>query len=985
MDIEEVRSAYRKLKSHIYYDNSNLLLRMQFARFESSDDVDKKLEDLSSKLANFDESDDYWESLFKNVSSWRVVKQYEKAPNNTSLITNLKKESEYKVDRVNHFIDAPVELHICAAIWLCQVGYMLEPLMTVVPFGNKLNLNKNRSSYKVANGLKLYKPYFGQYQAWRDQAVGAAKNLVDKDKSALIIGLDIKDFYHSVRVDLEQIHKTLYPEGIPETVTSVCNIFNRILATYSKHIGVNDGEGLTILPIGLISSGAIANYYLEPLDKKFTETLRPEFYGRYVDDILIVSSCPNEKEYESHTEILNEYLIDTGVFKKDGIDEELYSMTESGYGGMKIQSEKLATFHFSSAEPTALLDKFVAELKSNSSEYRLLPEDEVIDYDFDMAAYNLSYSGTGNKLSDIKEFGEDKFGVSKYLAKKIFLALQSGHESDTEAVKKIVRFFRGKRAVELYALWEKVFTFLLLNNDCSSIIVVVKELIDSAEKIKKGKAKDWAGIGECFYIKHLFASLSMAFSLKPSILDNNRFITCLEIELERSSIFEFYIFQDSISDLRTSNLVRHGYVVHPLLNYVGGPKKGAFYDLIDYRKYFDLAKIYLKIDRKMYRYSPRFVHFHEVSLFHIINRVSSSTSKFYSTGLLFGNNNSVSNKDYLEESAKDYFKLNYRKQSTKFGSTDAEYLEVRNKLFKLEIAKKNNDWVRKLELNGGCNIDKLKVAVANVSVDSHAVDHEYLRKPVINPERRKEFNSILNQAEEQKVDLLVMPEIVVPIAWLSWIADYARAKQRALVFGLEHWVVGNKAYNFLVTMMPIVVDGFKSLVVNIRLKNHYSPAEIALLEGYGYIVPEIKIPSYDLFEWKGCHFTTFNCFELSNIEHRARFKSKVDLLVASEFNKDITYFSNIVESAARDMHCYVVQVNDSRYGDSRVTQPAKSDYKDLIKVKGGKNPTILVDTLDLKLLREFQLKEYSGQKTMGVFKPTPPDFNKANVLKRMAE
>jgi len=987
MDIEVVRSAYRKLKSHIYHDNSNLLLRMQLAEFESSVDIDQKLESLASKLIDYDydDVDGYWDGLLKRVTSWKLVKQYEKSVNNTSLITNLKRENEYKVDRVNHFIDAPIELHICASIWLCQVGYLLEPLMTVPPFGNKLDLKKDRDVYKLANGLKLYKPYFGQYQTWRDQAVSAAKELVEKDKSALILGLDIKDFYHSVRLDLVKIHETLYPGDMPEAVVPVCHIFNRISETYTKHIGIDDLEGLTILPIGLISSGALANYYLEPLDRQLTTALRPDFYGRYVDDVLIVTSCPNDREYTSHTEILTEYLIDTGVFKEDEAADDLYSMAESGYEGMKIQSEKLATFHFSSAEPTALLDKFVAELKSNSSEYRLLPEDEIIDSDFDMAAYNLSYSGAGNKLRDIKEFGEDKFGVSKYLAKKIFLALQSGHESDTEATKKIVRFFRGKRAVDLYTLWEKVFTFLLLNKDYSAIFVVVKELVASAEKIKQGKAKEWVVGSEEFYIKHLFASLSMAFSLKPSILSDRRFIERLEVAIERSSFFELYDFDYSIKAIRTANMVRHAYVVHPLLNYVSGPKKGEFYDLIDYKKYFDLAKNHLVFDRKMYRYSPRFVHYHEVTLFEVINRVSSSTSKFYSSGLLFKGEKAKSKQDYLEESAKDYFKLNYRRYHQNIGSTDEEFLEVKNKLFRLQPAKKINNWIRELEIDHKISSGKLKVAVANVSVDEQAVEHEYLRKPVIKPERRSAFNSILNQAEQQQVDLLVMPEIAVPIAWLSWVADYARTKQRALVFGLEHWVVGNKAYNFLVTMMPVVVDGFKSLVINIRLKNHYSPAEIELLKGYGYIVPEVVEPSYDLFKWRGCHFTTFNCFELSNIEHRARFKSKVDLLVSSEFNKDITYFSNIVESAARDIHCYVVQVNDSRYGDSRVTQPAKSDYKDLINVKGGKNPTILVDTLDLKLLREFQLKEYSGQKTMGVFKPTPPDFDKKSVLKRMGE
>jgi hypothetical protein len=984
MDIELVRTAYRKLKSHIYYDNSNLLLRMQLAEYESSGNIDQKLEELAEKIAEYGDTEQYWNDLFEKISSWSMVKQYESAKNDALLITNLTTDTEYKVDRVNHFIDAPIELHVCAAIWLCLVGHRLEPLMTVVPFGNKLELYKDRDDFKLVNGLKLYKPYFREYQTWRDQAVGAAKDLVNKNKNALILGLDIKEFYHSVRVDISSVHEQLYPNGISGNINSICNIFKKILTTYTTHINGQYEEGKTILPIGLVSSGVLANFYLEPLDKQLTSILRPEFYGRYVDDILLVVSCPDDKEYADQSEILKEYLLDTEIFKKDSGESDLYSMKTDGYEEMKIQSEKLATFYFSSKEPAALLDKFVAELKKNSSEYRLLPEDEVIEHDFDMAAYNLSYSGAGNKLRDIKEFGEDRFGVSKYLAKKIFLALQSGHESDEEAIEKIVRFFRGKRAVELYTLWEKAFTFMLLNHDYSSIFVLVKELLVSISKITKGEVGEWEHQIDNFYFRHLFASLSMALSLKPSILSDKRFICRMEAEFERNSFFETYDFNLSVKAIRTANLVRHGYIVHPLLNYVKASKKDEYYDLIDYKNYFGLAKHNLDIGRDMYRYSPRFVHFHEVTLFHIINRVAVSRSKFYASGLLFKGDSLKSDKDYLDDAAKDYFKLNYQRSAKNVGETNEDYLEIKNKLFHLERTTRDNYWTRKLQLEKTKKTDELKVAVANVMVNKNAVEHEYLRKPKIEPQRRKAFNEILNQAEDQSVDLLVMPEISVPVAWLPWVSEYARTKQRALVFGLEHWIVGKKAYNFLITLMPVIVDGFKSLVVNIRLKNHYSPAEIELLEGYGYTIPEVKNPSYDLFKWQGCHFTTFNCFELSNIEHRSRFKSKVDLLIASEFNKDISYFSNIVESSARDIHCYILQVNDSRYGDSRVTQPAKSETKDLIKVKGGKNPTILVETLNLKLLREFQLKEYSGQRAMGLFKPTPPDFDKDNVLKRIS-
>ena len=93
---------------------------------------------------------------------------------------------------------------------------------------------------------------------------------------------------------------------------------------------------------------------------------------------------------------------------------------------------------------------------------------------------------------------------------------------------------------------------------------------------------------------------------------------------------------------------------------------------------------------------------------------------------------------------------------------------------------------------------------------------------------------------------------------------------------------------------------------------------------------------YDLINWQNLYFTSFYCFELADTYHRSLFRSKVDLLIASEWNKDTPYFSNIVEALSRDLHCYIAQVNTSQFGDSRLTQPSETARKDILKLKGWK-------------------------------------------------
>ena len=106
--------------------------------------------------------------------------------------------------------------------------------------------------------------------------------------------------------------------------------------------------------------------------------------------------------------------------------------------------------------------------------------------------------------------------------------------------------------------------------------------------------------------------------------------------------------------------------------------------------------------------------------------------------------------------------------------------------------------------------------------------------------------------------------------------------------------------------------------------------------------------------------------------------SWADMIVAVEFNKDTNYFGSIVESLTRDLHCYCIQVNTSEYGDSRITQPKQTVEQNLITVKGGLNAALLVDEIDVQALREFQIKDYTLQKS-GIFKPTPPGINKEIV------
>jgi hypothetical protein len=284
----------------------------------------------------------------------------------------------------------------------------------------------------------------------------------------------------------------------------------------------------------------------------------------------------------------------------------------------------------------------------------------------------------------------------------------------------------------------------------------------------------------------------------------------------------------------------------------------------------------------------------------------------------------------------------------------------------------------------------IQIALANVPVNSGDIENSFLGTPNLRGPRLKSLTNLLNEISQhrckgdRRIDLVIFPEVSVPHAWESMLVAWARRHHIGVVCGLEHHVNGgNIAHNQVLAALPYrTKSGHWTCLPVRRLKRYYSPHEEFVLTNEGFKVPTNKDP-YHLFHWRGASFAIYNCFELASIEDRTIFKGKVDFVVATEFNRDTTYFSNIVESAARDLHCYVVQVNDSKFGDSRVVSPSKSESMNPLRIKGGDNLTFLTMKLDLKALRTHQRKEYGLQKDSTEFKPTPPGFPKDQVKIRI--
>lgn len=366
----------------------------------------------------------------------------------------------------------------------------------------------------------------------------------------------------------------------------------------------------------------------------------------------------------------------------------------------------------------------------------------------------------------------------------------------------------------------------------------------------------------------------------------------------------------------------------------------------------------IELDAEKIKYSPRFIHFDELQLFNLKDYVGKKQLH-----------------QWMNETIKLYEKKNLA------GKFISQIVEIKQKNNEKNISKCS----LKIKENYNKN-NTLALAVANLKVSEVDINSAIRKdqRPNLSFQRQEELYFMLNSAIKEKADIFVLPEVSIPVSWLPFMVTFARRHQIGLIFGLEHWVINDCAYNLLIEALPFKnSDKYKSCVVTARIKNHYAPAELELIDTLRLKAGNMRFDSdafYHKVSWRGVSFATYNCFELSDITHRVLFKSEIDLLIACVWNKDTNYYQHILESAVRDLHCYTVQANTSQYGGSCVLRPAKTESKTLLYVKGGDNACILTTHLDIKKLREFQYKSKPSAKDE--FKHLPPGYNCEAVLDR---
>lgn len=822
-------------------------------------------------------------------------------------------------------------------------GYLLDLKISDDIYGSRLEINKE---YECIDKYKknIFKLYHKQYSLWRDKALKRVSDIINKeDSNAVLINLDIKRYYYNI--ELEKLYKNILNvnKNLDTFLFSCIQKINKFYNEKIRKLVKNEGDIKKIeknmgLPIGLLSSQVLANFYLLDFDNEVSKLL-PDYYGRYVDDVLIIFK---DRENYKDKDIELEKYIDGKLDKIISFEKE--DLEIKNYESLKLQAQKLKFYFFDKNSSNTLLEAFKEGIRENTSIFNFYTEEE-IDFITEDSLISINYSGSKNKLSSIESFKNDKFKFSVKLSQLIML-YKEGNSKIKEKQKIaniILKHFKGSIALDNFLLWEKIFIFLLMNDlikEVNFFYISIKKTIE--KQIELEKQKD--------ILNMLTNSLILAACFNCNKL-------MVEIKDLRSGNL-----QDRIKALLKSNMYKHNYASYGIFTYLKNIDENNLEKINIFNK--NLFKLELldvvdkfEIDKEKIIYSPRFIHLDEISIFFSLKNINSAQ----------------------ENILKDINKVfNYQFEN--------ENLEIKNKeLIKVYQTKNkgNESGINFFEIFSKLKKEKFNLGIVSINFAEKDIEDKVLYDKDVDVEHIIKVNKILNEAIKNKVDILIFPEVCLPEKLLAKLIRFSRKNEIAIVGGLQYIKNKNKIYNTLVNILPFEINNYKSCFLKLRLKNYYSPGEEQLIKGYKYKIPMNEVKSYDLFSWKNLYFTIFNCFELTSLSDRALFKNYIDLMIASVYNRDIKYFRNIIDSTARDLHCYVAQVNVQKYGDSGVVVPKKSEMMVLSNIKGGINCNLLVTPIEIKSLREFQCKTMEYQSHDKNYKYTPPDTDEKLVKTRM--
>ena len=204
-----IKQSFKKLKSSVFFDKTQLVLRDKLVAYETSPDFENKLSELATKILSLDLD---WDEIINSINVLTFPKKINRGDNDTKnepkFITNIINKST-EIDDIQCFLDMDVEGYILGVAWLLTVGYKFDNELYEHSYGNRMRKNVINEFGKATYSPYLFEPYFQQYESWRDTAINFTQKSLNKNQDVVVLMLDFKRFFYQVDITEHDLKECL--------------------------------------------------------------------------------------------------------------------------------------------------------------------------------------------------------------------------------------------------------------------------------------------------------------------------------------------------------------------------------------------------------------------------------------------------------------------------------------------------------------------------------------------------------------------------------------------------------------------------------------------------------------------------------------------------------------------------------------------------------------------------------------------------------
>lgn len=988
---EDLALAYRKAKVDLYYTSHPALVMI--AKYER--DLPNNLQALLGRLNSEDET---WIGSTNFLGQWTLAakgltcvangksKKFPPADNDCLIYSSPREEWAAAYDNLlkgdelraefRLMAQPSMDFHVLSALWVLKIGCHYDKCLDDCAYGSRLR--RTASNEFNTRSLGSFKPYLKPFRDWRNGGIRAMRSSLEAEKGIVALTADVSSFYHELSPDFMLNDSFNQLLDLPEELEhpehqKLHRLFIHALLAWAKTTPLQKG-----LPVGLPASAVVANMALIELDRVMQEQIAPLYYGRYVDDIMLVMDAG--KQFGSTADVW-EWIFSRSQSLLAWADKtqkkEIYFQPEYlKRSRISFDNGKNKIFRLEGPTGLAMVGSIERNIQERASEWRALPDlphsAEQIGTDLVVATQQdgefvdnlrkadrlaMRRASFAIKLRDFEAYERDLPPSQWTHHRHAFL------DAFIQHVLVLPHFFELEiyltRVVRLAVVCKD---FKHLGSVIRAVFCLVEDVRGSCKpKIKAAEEKIEETDHDLVekWRKQLLQAIHQGIvaAMPPELSQQDK------ADWEEYIVKPGFEIGTAVSLAEIHEEHAHWFacdLAHLPLRFAGLPSS-----MVDQRGIPPKSKFWPK------QASPAFLPEDIDNGIQILAYWIGFKSRIPS-GLRF---------------ATRPFNLSelYLVAPKACESCSHEALgPVVHALRGFTPSEKMPKWSDKEDLlliPDGEASKKRSIAVSSweTSATSWAAAVAKMDDPH-GLDRYGRLTRLLNGliANPKGARYLILPELSMPPRWFLRFAYKLHGRGISLITGIEylHARKSSKAQVRNQVWAALSHDGlgFPSLMIYRQDKQRpalHEELELQRIAGLK-MKPGKRWDMPPIIQHGDFRFALLVCSELTNISYRASLRGKVDALFVPEWNQDTETFNALVESAALDMHAYIIQCNDRQYGDSRIRAPAKDSWaRDVLRVKGGVTDYCVIGEIDVQALRQFQSSHRSPDKP---FKPVPDGF-----------